>query len=344
MANFVDFPPQLEGLRGKVQWLQQVNENEFTASCPQCGVQPNHSDANPSNRFVIWISSRKNGKPFGLCVRHCGYKWSADKADAIWTPEEKAEFEIKRKEWEAAEALRIREYAINTVMKQGIYTRYHESVWDSPLAKEELSKRGLWHDFYVRTWLFGFIPDYKVTGLGTYYSPALTIPVFGEACEGYGGIIENVKVRVLNPKCSDDRYRNLYKTKAQHLHFPAYMNKRTKKAFVVEGELKADTVAIRTPLIENDFTVIGTQGKGVGAYARHLLDSFEEIYLALDPDAFFPDKNGTVAAINLARQLNVERVRFVALSEKVDDAIMKGFNLLNAANMAINPKKHQYWA
>jgi len=114
MPNFIPLPPELSGLEGRVQWVQQVNHNEYKMSCPNCGVNGTHadgtpySDFNPSDRFIVWMESRSNGQPFGMCVRGCGYKWSTHKQDAIWTPEEKALFAEKRKEFNQREEESIR--------------------------------------------------------------------------------------------------------------------------------------------------------------------------------------------------------------------------------------------
>ena len=98
--NFIPLPPELAGLENRVQWVQQVNYNEYCMSCPNCGITGTHkdgtpfSDNNPSDRFIVWIESRISGKPFGMC-RSCGWKWSSDKSDAVWTEEEKAAFAAK---------------------------------------------------------------------------------------------------------------------------------------------------------------------------------------------------------------------------------------------------------
>ena len=89
----------------------------------------------------MWVESHISGKPFGWC-RSCHYKWSSEKSDAIWTPEEKAAFAAKRKELNQREEQRIREYAENVVMKQEIYKRYFETMKTSQYGNDWLRRKG----------------------------------------------------------------------------------------------------------------------------------------------------------------------------------------------------------
>jgi len=209
--NFVTLPPELVTLEGKVFFVQQVSINEYHMSCPACGVQPHHSDSHPSDRFIVWIESRISGKPFGMC-RSCGWKWSSDKHDAVWTEEEKAVFIAKRKELNERENQRIAEYSKNVVMKQAVYLRYMENLKKSQYGQKYLSERGFnsveWNTYFG----YGIFEDYKCRGfLDTYYAPAITMPV-----TGLNKIVENVKLRVTDAHHEKDRFRNLYATKAQH--------------------------------------------------------------------------------------------------------------------------------
>lgn len=338
MPNYTELPPEFAALAGKVQFVQRINENEYHSSCPQCGVEDYHNESNPSDRFVMWRVSNLNSKPFGMCVRHCRYKWSDTKADADWTPEERAAFELKRKELQEREEARIVEYAQSVVMKQGIYKNYNTVLKNSKAGIDYLFERGF-DEQWINHLEIGIMEDYKVKGRNsTYFSPAITHPVIAE-----NGRIENIKMRVMYPTCTEDRYRSLYATKAQHYHLPNKEPVIGNRVILVEGEFKSDVVAMWGRLPVENLTIIGTQGKGIGQRLIKKLEKCEVVYLALDPDAFLPDKNNNVTVAQVARQIGIERVRFIPVKQKPDDAIMQGWNMLNAFNMAIKPTQWRYF-
>lgn len=337
MITSTPLPPQLAGLEGRVQFVTRVNENTYTMSCPNCGVLPEHNNNNPSDRFVVWMSSKLNGKPFGMCVRHCRFKWTPDKQDAEWSQEEKEEFKRKAREMIIAEDERVKKYAQDVIMKQAIYKRYAMQFGSSPVAKEYMHERGFTDD-WLQYFGYGFDDGFKVSGRNsTYYSPAIIRPVMN-----IGGIVEQLKVRVIDAKCTQDRFRNIYKTKAQHIHIPLWRDGLKSKVFIAEGEMKADYVAM-SGYVPKDISVIGVQGKGIGDRAYYQLENADVIYLCLDPDAFEPDKYGKVYAVDVAKRFGIDRTRFVIIRAKVDDAMNKGFNLGNAINMASKPQSFKYW-
>ena len=328
---FTVLPPEFAALEGKVQWVQQVNSNEYSSSCPNCGIEPKHSDSNPSNRFVMWVESHISGKPFGWC-RSCHYKWSSEKSDAIWTPEEKAAFAAKRKELNQREEQRIREYAENVVMKQEIYKRYFETMKTSQYGNDWLRRKGFnsreWNSYFG----FGIFEDYKCRGeFSTYYSPAITMPI-----RGVGNIIEQVKLRVAEAKHKNDRFRNIYKTNAQHPYFPMRNDGIKNKVAIFEGEMKSCQVAMRGNLPE-DVQIIATQGKGLGGRMLYMLENCEVVYLCLDPDTYQPNEKGETTIMQVAKKIGLDRTRIIQCRDKIDDAILNGFNLLSAYNMAVKP-------
>ena len=332
MSTFIPLPPELSGLEGRVQWVQQVNPNEYHMSCPNCGTEPHHSDMHPSNRFVVWIESRLNGKPFGMCVRHCGYKWSPDKQDAVWSPEEKAAFVGKRKELNQRENERILQYSKDVVMKQAVYLRCMEVLKTSEYGKKYLYSKGFNSDEWNKWFGYGIYEAYKVRGkFSTYFSPAITMPIVG-----IGEVVENVKLRVTEALHKDDRFRNIYKSGNQHPYLPMHEEKIKNKVAIIEGEMKSNQVAMRGNLPE-DVQIIATQGKGIGSRLLYMLENCEVVYLNLDPDAFIPNEKGNTGIIQAAQKIGYERTRIITCKQKVDDAILKGFNLRNAFNMAVKP-------
>lgn len=332
MKTFVSLPPEFSALEGKVHWVQQVNANEYVSSCPNCGIEEKHSDSNPSDRFLMWLESRETGKPFAMCYRHCGYKWSPGKADAVWTPEEKAAFAAKRRELNQREEERIKQYAKDVVMKQAIYLRYMDKLTTSTYGKEWLYKRGFNSDEWNKWFGYGIIEDYRCNGyLGTYYAPAITMPIIGT-----GKIVENVKLRVTDAHHERDRFRNIYKAGNQSIYLPMHDEEISNKVIIIEGEMKSNHVAMRGNLPE-DVQIVATQGKGIGARMIYALEKCEVVYLCLDEDAFIPNEKGDTTIIQASRKLGYNRTRIIPRHGKIDDAILKGFNLRNAYNMALKP-------
>ena len=331
--NFIPLPPELAGLENRVQWVQQVSVNELHMSCPACGVQPHHSDSHPSDRFIVWIESRLNGKPFGMC-RNCGWKWSSEKSDAVWTEEEKAAFAAKRRELNQREEERIRHYAETVVMKQAVHIKYMHNLKTSAYGQEYLNERGFTSAEWKKFFGFGIIEDFKCNGyMSTYYTPAITMPIVGVS-----GLVENVKLRVTDAHHERDRFRNLYKTNTQHVYLPKREGKILNKVAIFEGEMKSCMVAQRGKLPE-DVQIIASQGKGVGTRMQYTLEKCEVIYLCLDPDTFIPNDKGDSTIMQTAKKFGYERVRIIPIKQKVDDAILAGFNLRNAFNMAVKPSQ-----
>lgn len=337
--TFTELPPEFSTLAGRVQWVQRVNENEYTSSCPNCGIDPNkHSDANPSDRFLMWIESRETGRPFGMCFRGCGWKWTPNKQDVHWTAEERAEFTAKRRELNEREEARIRQYSVDVVMKQKAYVNYLHAMRQSAFGKGYLHERGFISDEWNEYFGFGIIEGYKCRGfLSTYYAPAITIPIIG-----LGNVVEQIKLRVTHEHHEKDRYGNIYKTKAQHPYFPLKDTKVGNVAAIFEGEFKTCRVAMdreKHKSIPQDVTIMASQGKGIGARMIYMIENCEVVYLCLDPDAFIQNDKGNTTIIQTAKKIGLDRVRIIPCPQKIDDALDSGFNLKSAFNMAVKPSQ-----
>lgn len=349
MSNIqAELPPEFAGLIGKVNFVQKKNENEYSSSCPQCGGTP-HEDGSFPDRFVMWRSSRR-GEPFAMCLRgHCNFKWSPSKQDAQWTAEERAEFQAKRIELETAHALAVEQRLTElseTIKSQDLADRYCRDGQMKSEVQEYWEHRGLsveWQVYLKK----GVLENYTVKGrLSQYKDTAYTMPIFGET-----GRIENIKLRMANPRSDNERFSNLYKSGCQHLYTPMHsVHEKMNKCVVMEGEIKAD-VALIWGGISKDMRVHGVQSKQPEVRVLRKLDEYEVVYLAFDPDAYRPSEyidhktgevcNGKIAVMEVVRQIGHERVRLVMPpgNVKFDDAILKGYNFSNAINMAIKPER-----
>lgn len=340
MLNYIDLPIEFQGLQGRVQWVTKINDNEYHSSCPRCGINGNHADGspytdqNPSDRFIMWLSSRNTGLPFGICFRGCGFKWTPNKEDTHWTDEERQVFKEKQNELQERENERVKKYALEVVMKHNLHLKYIDNLKNSTYGQNYLKKRGFNSEYWNNYFGFGIWEDYKCRGfLDTYYAPAITMPI-----AFLDRVVENIKLRVTEPHHTKDRFRNLYKTGAQHVYLPMKGDHIMNKVAIIEGEMKSCTVAMRGNL-PNDVQIIASQGNGIGTRMLHAIRNCEVVYLILDPDTFTPNDNGVTNIMTNAKRIGYDRVQIVPTKQKVDDAILQGYNLRNAFNMAVKPER-----
>lgn len=328
-------PAEFMSLEGQINFIQKVTENEYHSSCPSCNGSI-HEDGSYPNRFVLWVASRR-GTPFGLC-RKCGFKWSPLKEDAKWTDEEREEFRRKVEELETQyftkKAQELEELS-RKIVQQGFYEGYCENAINSDFAMSFYASLGM-DEMWVRYFKKGLIQDYKVTGKdSTYHSPAFTFPIWT-----LGGRIENVKIRVANPKNSNDRYRSLYKSGCQSLYVPMMDEKIKNRVIVMEGEKKADAALMYTNLTD-EMQVVGVQSSMPEKRVLKMLEPAEVVYLAFDPDCYRRNKAGVVPVLRTAEQIGKKKCRLVLPpgDVKFDDAILQGYKFNNALNMAVSAER-----
>jgi hypothetical protein len=297
----------------------------------------------------MWRVS-KLGYPLGACLRgHCGFKWSPQKEDANWTPEQLQEFRAKAAETEAAFSAETEKRLVELSAKiqaEGAYIRYNNAGLDNDNVINYWESRGVPHSWQLHLFC-GYVDDYPITGaLSHYRSPVYTMPVFSEIAR-----IENVKLRVANPKHDNDRYRNLYKSGCQHLYNPNYQSAPKRHCLLMEGEIKSIVACAYGNVNTEQVTVYGVQSKQPETRLLKKLANFDAVYIALDPDAYSVEyyydlktgerKQRGIAAVDVARKIGFERARFVLPPKgmKFDDAILQGYNFSNALNMAIRPER-----
>lgn len=329
-------PIEFAALEGKVAFSRQITSNEFHGSCPNCGGEI-HQDGSLPDRFIMWIFSRR-GTPFGLC-RRCSYKWTPDKADAQWTEEERAEFrrkyeELERVYWENKS--KELDTLVDTIQKQNLHKKYFEEGQAHPeIVKyyESIGIPKMWQEYLV----LGYMKSYKVRGeLSAYEDSAYTFPIWS------GGRVENIKLRVANPKSTNDRYRNMYRSGCQHLYTPIHeSDKIGNKVIVMEGEKKAISAQVWGEL-PDCYQIVGVQSAMPEKRILKLLSEAEVVYLAFDPDAYTRnEKTGKVPVLSVASQIGEKKCRLVVPPKgtKFDDAILLGYKFANAINMAIKPER-----
>ena len=320
-------PIEFISLAGKVHFIVQQGRNEYSSSCPECGGNLHPDGKTYPDRFRMWPVS-KHGAPLGWC-RSCGY---------IWTPT--TERKPTREEVEQWRQEQIRqEMERKQAAERALELLNNEQLWERFVAAATQQSRDVckswgipdqWQEYLK----LGFIPDYKVfKGDDTYHSPAITIPVWWA-----GDKVQNIKIRVLNPRDSNDRYRNWYKTGEQYFYMPVHDIEFTAGGVIlVEGEKKAMVAEIYNT---TNYRVIGMQSVKPDPDLFRLLADCEPVYIIPDPDAFIPKPNGGECGIDyLVRNVGRERSRIVRLPVKLDDGIIKhGLELDKYIRMATRAK------
>lgn len=306
-------PIEFSPLAGRVGDVYQVSPTEWCSSCPQCGGD---------DRFRMWTNATGRNKVFGWC-RQCSYIWSPKKEK----PMSPAEFEQWRQEQIKVEEERKRqaEQALKLLHSERIWEFYHLNRGEYGI--EFWQKRGIpkeWQEY----WKLGMYGNYALSA--DYHSPAATIPMWHENWE-----IDNVKLRVLNPRDDTERYRAIYKTGLKPKPFIAFPDLISKSALVVEGEIKAMVCAAYK---SKDYQVVGLPSATPDANALTNLKIFDTIYLSLDPDArvgTLGGKNPITPEKRIIDIVGSERIRLVHLHDKVDDLILNyGLNIDSAVKVA----------
>lgn len=293
-------PNEFAKLTGKVNYIQKVSSSEWSSSCPQCGGTP-HKHGEPPDRFRMWTNANGKNKIMGWC-RRCSYVWFPENSKPI----DREEFDRWRKEQIEIERQRKldAERAIALLQSKKPWEQYHLRL--NEWAISLLEKRGITKE-YADYWQLGLCEDFLVNG--EYHSPALTIPIWQ-----HEGKINNVKLRILNPKVSGDRYRNLYKM-GQTFPFVAWPDTKHNVCLIVEGEFKAMVSAAYS---NHKYQVVGVPSKTPSREALAQLDRYENLVVCLDPDA--SEDN---ALTRMVTMLGRDRVRVAQLAGKIDDMIVE---------------------
>jgi hypothetical protein len=251
----------------------------------------------------MWTNATGKNKVMGWC-RHCGYVWfpESDK------PMSKDDFDKWRREQIEREEQRKKdaERAIANLQSEKIWETYHQALRKSSYGISTVESWGISRP-WAELWKIGFIEDYIVHSKeGEYHRPAISIPVWK-----MDGSVANVKVRVLDPKSSNDRYRKIYKTGQDS---PFWTEpKRYDTCLVVEGEKKAMVCRTKTP---KGIQVVGLPTKTPNKEMLNQFNGFKKLYVCLDPDA---TEDGSLERLVLS--LGKFRTNILILPDKIDDMI-----------------------
>lgn len=307
-------PPEFQSISNVVNYIVKRTQNEWSGSCPKCGGEI-HQNGEPPDRFRMWLKSNY-GMPLGWC-RSCGYIWTPS-SDRKPTKEEidfwqKEQIKIEQERKEASER------ALELLQNEKMWEKFF--VQNNQYSKQIFSERGIsesWVDYLK----LGLIPDYTVRSRNSgeweyYHSPAVSIPIWG-----VGGVVQNIKLRVTNPRRSSDRYRNWYEAGQSYLFVPLYDLPLQGAGMIVEGEFKA--IVMEQTLDDPKIRVVGLQSKTPSPEIFDQMKSLDPIYVWLDPDASQKENKSKESALEyVTRLVGKERARIIDCPVKCDDGIVK---------------------
>lgn len=327
-------PPEFDLLAGKVNYVHRKTENEFSGSCPECGGVP-HENGEFPDRFLMWRVSNY-GKPLGWC-RGCGYTWTPDKErkPSREEIEQWRRVQIQKEEENKAKA----ERALELLNNEKIWEKFNQS--NNAYSIGILEKRG-----FSKSWIqylqFGLNQDYTVRSLVgeewvDYHSPAITIPIWF-----FDSVVQNVKLRVTNPRSSRDRYRNWYETGDSYLYVPTHdMALENCGVILCEGEFKGALMSQKMDSMGEILNLrpVAFQSKKPNPELFKNIIQCDPIYVWIDPDGAIPTgkekKSAVQYFVDNIKDLEPKKgVRVVDCPVKSDDGILQGMNPMNFIRMA----------
>ena len=310
-------PPEFSPIAHLVSFVHRKTSNEFCSSCPQCHGEIHKNGEHP-DRFVMFIVGRY-GDPLGFC-RKCGYRWT-----------NRSRLPLR----EDVEAWRIYQIGVEQsrieAAKRSIEILQNDRVWEQFHANNNAYSTEMFRGWGIeKFWIdylkLGLIPDYTVkSGDEYYHSPGVTIPIWGAESK-----VQNVKIRVTNPRHDRDRYRNLYPMGQSFLFIPRHEEPLKGTAILVEGERKA--IVLEQTLDNPKARVVGLQTKTPAPELFSQLKDFDRVFIWLDPDAHVKEEKGKESAVEyVTRLVGKDRSLIVDCPYKVDDGINEN---------GLDPKKY----
>lgn len=310
-------PHEFDKIAHLVNYVHRKSHNEYSGSCPQCGGVP-HQNGSAPDRFVMFVIGRY-GFPLGFC-RKCGYRWT-DKGNLPSKEDvdqwRQYQIEVEKSRLEAA--------------KRSLELLQNDKAWEQFYSNNNAYSRNIFTEWGISpSWVdylkLGLITDYAIkSGEEVYHSPAVTIPVWN-----VGSVVQNVKIRLTNPRTDRDRYRNLYPMGQSYLFVPRHDQPLKNTVILVEGEKKA--IVLEQYLDNPNLRVVGLQTKTPAPELFSQLNQVEIAYIFLDPDAFEKENKAKESAVEyVTRMIGRQRARIVDAPVKIDDGIVK---------YGVDPKKY----
>ena len=278
--------------------LKQVTATEYRSlnGCPECG---DGGKGARSDRFRVFT----DGSPRWWC-RRCGFQGFVDEIDGEpWRDlnyYERRRRDIaarQRAEQEAERERQLRRQALQELRASGDAERYHRQLARNATALNYWFAEGFQQQT-IQHFRLGYC---RACPLDYQHRPSVTIPVTS------AGLLWNIRHRILDAE-PGDKYRPHTKHLPQPLFNADALRADSNYILIVEGEKKAMAAW------QAGWQAVGICGQDtwredwVPAF-----DSFERVYVILDPDA---TKNAQEIAVQFGH-----RGRVVELPDKLDDLL-----------------------
>ncbi|RLC98963.1 MAG: hypothetical protein DRI46_10320 [Chloroflexi bacterium] len=280
-----------------IRWKNSI---EGERPCPSCGGD---------NRLFVRIDNKVRAT-----CRQCHVTFFPDKdQSSSLTEEERLEIteeSRKRKELQAmAQATREAEFDQFQPWKEYMtMTGQQRSAWKSEGLSFELQDR----------YQLGYVEQREFWNDGiSIRRDALTIPM-----HSYDSQINNIQFRMLNVPKGWGKYRSL-KGFPMSLFFAIPSKPIGGRVVLVEGAKKAMLIQEALDSVGYYAGVIAIHSKMPSVNVMLQLDDADELIIALDPDAYVPDKNGNEPAVSRIISAVSTTIRAARFSCKPDDLIHK---------------------
>lgn len=300
---------------GNLKYVQYRGSGEYSAECPKCGDY-GHIGRDSPDRFRMWESPAR-----GWC-RSCHYFEFADGGDMEYDPAREAAAIAERLRLAKAENRRI-QAKITELNEQAYWRGYHDGMGDA--------QRGLWRSEGIpdgiQDWFsLGYCQEKPYDdGEAIAYCPALTIPYFKDDRD----TVVNVQYKLLIPQEQKD-IAGKYRPTAglpSCIYYTEPEADRKGTVLVTEGAKKG--IVTWMHLGGKVDQVVAVPSKYPSSSMIDELSQYDEIILALDPDASRdndPSKEGSISSTRrIAKAIGLDKTRVVNLPMKIDDLFINNY-------------------
>jgi len=297
---------------------------EKTGACPRCGGKDR---LHVNIKHNAWFCRQCTGEPstngWKDAIDYVMFRSGIGFVDAVklltnghshLTQAERIELAKQRAEREALQERQDQEWqrkqrAKLWALDPAPWTKYHKAMTQD--QRQAWYDRGL-DDAWINYYQVGYATDltFPRSG-GDWAGDCLTIPIMRTLNSG--------KVTAISVICrligeDQDKYRPIMSGLGKQIYVPRYRaNKLEGTALVVEGEIKAMVTYAYTKGLTTH--VIGLAGKSPKQAHITALQSFDQVYICLDPDA-------KQDAQDLAWRIGPDKSRIIDLPGKIDDLLI----------------------
>lgn len=303
MRKDVQLPPEWACLAGKVSYICQHSNTEFSSSCPFCGGEI-HQDGSYPDRCRLFVDTH----PLLYC-RKCQRVAYPDQFgdDNYGKPSEAEMLAWRQKRITEEEERKAKaERALEFLRSSRIWEQYHKAL--TPEGREYWRGRGI-PDSLQNWWKLGWQDEYMLKRDDEdYMGQSATIPIFAKDWQ-----VVNVKHRLLYFPDNIGKYRYQLSGQPQAMFLANPDIEIGGQVYVIEGEIKAMVTWLT--LDDKEACMVGLPGCTPSADIVNQISKAERVVLVLDPGA-------EDAAAKIARTIGIKKCRVLIPPVKIDDGIL----------------------